>query len=107
MSFLGKRFADLISLHAALAFYPAKVSRGLDSVVRVKPIWSSNNRANILTCLVDRPVYQPLKRLMHILNVGLQQRRAAICSDGALEAFIQISITIYPVRHPRFALFSV
>jgi len=88
MSFLGKRFADLISLHAALAFYPAKVSRGLDSVVRAKPIFSSDNRANILTCLVDRPVYQPLKRLMHILNTGLQQRRAVKCSDGQGEAVI-------------------
>src|SRR5271166_6777150 len=76
-------------------------------MVRVKPIWSSDNRANILTCLVDRPVYQALKRLVHILNVGLQQRRAVICSDGQREAFIQISITIYPVRHPRFAIFSV
>ena len=59
MSFLGKRFADLISLHAALAFYPAKVSRGLDSVVRVKPIFSSDNRANILTYLADVPLRLP------------------------------------------------
>ena len=31
--------------------------------------------------LVEGPVYQPLKRLMHIVNVGLQQRRAVSCSD--------------------------
>jgi hypothetical protein len=30
----------------------------------------------------DRPVYEPLKRLMHIFDVGFQQRGAVICSDG-------------------------
>jgi len=36
-----------------VAFYPSKVSRSLDSVVRVKAIWSTNNRRNIITCLAD------------------------------------------------------
>ena len=35
-------------------------------MVRVKPIWSADNRANILAYIADGPVYQPLKRLMNI-----------------------------------------
>jgi hypothetical protein len=61
-----------------VAFYPGKVLRSLDSVVRVKPIWSADNRANIITYLAGGPVYQPLKRLMHILNAGIQQRATVI-----------------------------
>ena len=51
-------------------------------MVRVKPIWSADNRENVLAYIADGPVYQPLKRLMNIINVGLQHRRAVICSDG-------------------------
>src|ERR1700726_2779949 len=77
---LWNGFVDLISFHGALGFYPVKASGSFDSVFRVKPIRSSDNRAKILTCLVHRPVNQRLKRLMHILNAGLQQRRAVIRS---------------------------
>jgi hypothetical protein len=56
-------------------------------VVRVKPIWSADNRENILAYIADRPVYQALKRLMNIINVGLQYRGPVICSDGQREAF--------------------
>jgi hypothetical protein len=33
-------------------------------VVRVKPIWAADNRANITTCFADGPVDEPLKRLI-------------------------------------------
>src|SRR5215831_16822575 len=34
-------------------------------------VWSDDNRANILIDSADGPVYQPLERLMNIINVGL------------------------------------
>ena len=51
-------------------------------MISVKPIWSANSCTSILVYFVDGPVYQPLKRLMHMVNVGLQHRRPVICSDG-------------------------
>ena len=51
-------------------------------MARVKPIWSADYRENILAYVAYGPVYQPLKRLMNIINVGLQHRRPIICSDS-------------------------
>jgi hypothetical protein len=51
-------------------------------MVRVKPIWSADGCTSILVYFVDGPVNQPLKRLMHMVNGGLQHRRPVICSDG-------------------------
>jgi hypothetical protein len=54
--------ASLCSLRSRfVAFNPCKVSRSLDSLVRVKPIWSADSGANILTCLGNGPVYQRLR----------------------------------------------
>ena len=47
-------------------------------MIRVKPIWSADNRTNIVVYFVDGPINQPLKLLMHIINVGLQHRRPII-----------------------------
>ena len=55
-----------------VAFYPSKVFRSLDLLVKMKPVWSADACGNIVIRLADRPVYQFLKGLMYMLNPSLQ-----------------------------------
>ena len=61
------------------AFYPSKVSQGLNSVVRVKAVWSTDNRQNI---------------------INLPRRLTSLSAFETLDAYTQReSPTMYD-RHP-------
>jgi hypothetical protein len=53
-------------------FYPGEI-RPFDSLVGEKTVWSADSRPTIITTIADRPIYQLLKRLVHLLNPGFEQ----------------------------------
>jgi hypothetical protein len=63
-------------------FYPTEVWRSLEALACAKAVWSADYRAYILVQLLDGPIYKLLKRLIHIIQLGLEHCGSIICADS-------------------------